>query len=362
MSKALEAIRAYMITKKLDAVLFNSSEYLTSSNVRYITQFTGSEAAVLVTLRDRHLFTDGRYTIQARQQAQGYTIHVTKDTVGSVARLVSKWGYSRIGIEPARLTYKLVSQLRRRVPMSTFVDMDKRFLENFRIHKLPQELEKIRNAAAVASEACKKVLWQGIVGKTEADVAWELESEMRRLGADEPSFSTIVASGERSALPHAHPSKKIIFPGDLVVMDYGARLSGYNSDETVTCVVGGSPTPLQEKMHEAVYEAHNRAIESLRIGIPMRQIDQVARQCIDRAGFGRHFIHGLGHGVGLEVHEPPRISQSGKGLVEQGMVFTIEPGIYLEGIGGVRLESLVHMSGDGPELLSLMPKKLISVA
>lgn len=361
MKKSLEVLRAYMKKKRLDAVLFHSSEYLSSQNLVYIAGFTGSEAAVLITGREQHLFTDGRYAIQARQQARGFIIHITRDTVGSIARFVSKRGLFRIGIETARVTYKFVGRLRDRMKGLVLVDIDDRFIETFRIRKFPEELEKIRHAAAIASQACEMVLSGGILGKTELQVAWELESAFRRLGAEEPSFGTIVASGERSALPHAHPTEKVIGHCDLVVMDYGARFSTYSSDETVTCIVGGIPSSLQKRIHEAVHEAHDRAIDILQPGIPIRQVDGVARQCIADAGFGRNFTHGLGHGVGLEVHEPPKISQRGTGILEEGMVFTIEPGIYLEGVGGVRLESLIHMTGDGPEFLSLMSKDLISV-
>jgi len=361
MKKALEAVRAYMKKKRLDAVLFHSLEYLSSQNLVYITGFTGSDAAVLITGREQHLFTDGRYAIQARQEAPGFTIHITRDTLGSIANLVSKHGLFRIGLETARVTHKLVNRLMVRKKELVLVEIDNRFIETFRIRKFPEEVEKIRHAAAIASGACEMVLRDGLLGKTELQVAWELESAFRRLGAEEPSFNTIVASGERSALPHARPTAKIIDRGDLVVIDYGAQSSGYCSDETVTCIVSGTPSTLQKRIHAVVYEAHNRAIGILKPGISIREVDRVARQCIDDAGFGRNFTHGLGHGVGLEVHEPPKISQLGTGIIEEGMVFTIEPGIYVEGMGGVRLESLIHMTGSGPEFLSLRSKDLISV-
>jgi len=167
-----------------------------------------------------------------------------------------------------------------------------------------------------------------------------------------------VAAGERSALPHARPSERVIGRGELVIIDYGCRVNGYHSDETITCVTG-EPGDEQKRIHQVVYAAHNSALEAVRAGMKVRDLDSIARRIIEEAGFGRFFLHGLGHGVGLEVHEPPRLSPSGMGLLQEGMVFTIEPGVYLEGFGGVRLESLVFLSETGPEILSEMPKELI---
>ena len=187
-----------------------------------------------------------------------------------------------------------------------------------------------------------------------------LESSFRRNGGHAIAFDTIVASGPRSALPHGKASDKVIGTGELVIIDFGCRFEDYNSDETVTCVVG-SPSSEQRKIHAAVYKAHMKAIDFLKVGVRAKDVDKIARQAIDKAGYGKYFLHGLGHGLGLEVHEPPYLSPLGKGTIEEGMVFTIEPGIYLEGVGGVRLESLVFMDRDGPSILSRMPKDLLVI-
>ncbi|MCA1961669.1 MAG: aminopeptidase P family protein [Desulfomonile sp.] len=344
----------------VDALLFNSSEILPSVNLRHVTGFTGSDGAVLITAKERHLFTDGRYGIQARNEARGFRLHVVRRRLDALARTVKAAGVSRLGIEASRVSHEFTTNLARRLPDVRLVSVPKSFLDGLRVRKTPEEKARIERAARCASDACGSLLERRLTGRVEKDVAAELETLFRRCGADGPGFETIVASGERGALPHGAASDKVINVGELVVVDYGCVIDGYHSDETVTCVTG-APTSEQRKMHQAVYTAHMRAIEALRVGMRVRDVDRIARNSIAAAGYGKYFVHGLGHGVGLEIHEPPSLSPLGKGLVEEGMVFTIEPGIYIEGFGGVRLESLVYMDRTGPELLSRMSKDLIVV-
>ncbi len=281
--------------------------------------------------------------------------------MAALARLLTTRRLFRLAIEPSRVTHELITSLTRKTPDLVLRPLDKKFLDHFRIRKTPAEVERVKKAAEIASQACRRVVEEGLAGKTELEIAGKLELLFRTLGADGPSFPTIVASGARSALPHAVPTPKEILPGDLTILDFGCTLDGYSSDETVTCVVGASPTPLQKKMHEVVLEAQRRAIEALRVGVAVRAVDEVARKCIADAGFGKHFVHGLGHGVGLEVHEPPWLNPRGKEVLEEGMIVTIEPGIYIEGVGGGATRKLIVMRTDGPVILSQMPKDLILV-
>ncbi len=345
----------------VDAVLLNTSEVVPSVNVRYLTGFTGSDASLLITRSGLDLFTDGRYKTQAAQQAPGFRLHVIRRKVDALARALRSARIRRVGIEAARVSHEFVTTLARKVPRVKLVLLHRRFLEELRVRKSPEEKATIATAAQIASRACEELLESSLAGRPEADVAEALEALFRRHGADGVAFPTIVASGERSALPHGDASPKVISSGDLVIIDFGCTSEGYNSDETVTCVVGRASSD-QRKMHRAVYEAHMRAIDVLKIGVNPRDVDRVARDVLRKAGYGKWFLHGLGHGLGLEVHEPPYLSPLGKGVIDEGMVFTIEPGVYIEGIGGMRLESLVYMDKSGPELLSRMSKKLLQIS
>jgi len=344
----------------LDALLLNRSEVVSSVNLTYLSGFIGSDAALLITHQAVHLFTDGRYKTQAREEATGCQVHVVRGKVDALKRCLISSAVRRLGIEAGRVSYEFIHSLLRRVPQLDVVPLKRAMLENLRIHKSAREIEKIRAAADAASQSCARLLDSGIRGKQESEVAADLEMLFRRNRADGVAFETIVASGERSALPHGRATQKVIEQGELVVIDFGCRLQGYNSDETVTCIVG-TPSPTQRKIYQAVRDAHDAALVKARPGVGVRDVDRAARHVIEQAGFGKYFLHGLGHGVGLEVHEPPQLSPRGRGVLEEGMVFTIEPGVYLEGVGGVRLESLVYLDRSGPELLSRMPKDLISV-
>ncbi len=357
----IEHLLHYVKRKHLDAVLLNSSEHLISHNLRYVTGFSGTEGAALIAPNELHFVTDGRYKIQAEQEISGYKIHVARDKIAAVARLLETRRLFEIAIEPARLTHEWVAKLKHKVPKLIVRDMDKKFLERLRITKEAAEVELVKKAAEIASEACRRVVEEGLVGKTELEIAGKLEFYFRTLGADGPSFPTIVASGPRSALPHAAPTTKQIGQGELIILDFGCTVGGYNSDETVTCIARRQPTPIQRQMHAAVREAQLSALATLRPGVKASEVDRAARSCIAEAGFGKQFVHGLGHGVGLEIHEPPWLIPRGKEVLEEGMIMTIEPGIYIEGVGGVRLESLILMGVNGPLILSQMSKDLISV-
>jgi Xaa-Pro aminopeptidase len=250
--------------------------------------------------------------------------------------------------------------LARKAQNVKMIPLSRKFFDGLRLLKSPEDKKKIEKAAEIASRSCEEVLGSGLLGRTEMDVAAELEHRFRQNGAHGIAFDTIVASGVRSALPHGKATEKVIQSGELVVIDFGCRFDGYHSDETVTCSVGPA-SPEQQKVHQAVYQAHMKAIDSIKVGARLCVLDRVAREIIGRAGYGKYFVHRLGHGVGLEVHEPPYLSSQASGVVAEGMVFTIEPGVYLERVGGVRLESLIFVDSAGPAILSSMSKNLITV-
>ncbi len=345
---------------RLDAVLFNSSEFLPSVNLRYLSGFTGSDASILLTGSEHHLFTDGRYKTQARQECPDFEIHVVRRKLDSIRSVMKRLQIRRLGLEAPRISHELATKLGRKVPDVQLVSLGRQFLDSLRIKKTPQEKSILQRAAEIASHSCEELLSSSLLGKTERQVAEKLEALFRANGAQGVAFETLVAAAERSALPHARPTDKVIEPGNFVLIDFGCTYAGYHSDETVTGVAG-SPTGEQEKLHAVVYEAHMRAIDALKVGVGVKEVDSAARNVMMNAGLGKYFLHGLGHGVGLEIHEPPHLSPLGKGVIEDGMVFTIEPGVYVEGVGGVRLESLVYMDKTGPEVLSRMSKKLLTI-
>ncbi|MDQ7783232.1 MAG: aminopeptidase P family protein [Desulfomonilaceae bacterium] len=356
--------RALLLHRRLaslgvDAVLFNTSEVVPSTNLRYLSGFCGSDASLLITRTERLLFTDGRYKTQAKEQVTGFRIRVVRNKPAALAGALKSSGVKRLGIESPRISYEFVTRLARRVPGVEIVPLKERFLEEFRICKADWERERIKRAAEIASEACREVVEAGLEGRRECDVAADIEAGFRVKGAERVAFETIVASGVRSALPHGTATARRIERNDPVIIDFGCRYEGYCSDETVTCVVGTAASEFVN-IHSAVYDAHMKALDAAREGMKARDLDRVARESIEKAGFGKYFMHGLGHGVGMEIHEPPHVSPRGRGVLKVGMVFTIEPGVYIEGIGGVRLESLVYLGTDGAEVLCQMPKDLIA--
>ncbi len=348
-----------LVKLSLDAVLLNTSEITRSVNLRRLSGFSGSDASLVITHNEAHLFTDGRYKSQSRMECSGLRIHVTKDKIKSIASLIKSRGIRATGLEGARISYEFLTRLREKTPETEFINLKRSLWNEIRILKNASEVQAISRAAALASDACMEIIARGLSGKAESEVAADLETLFRRKGASGASFNTIVASGVRSALPHGTATSKIIETGDLVIIDYGCKLSGYCSDETVTCIVNSEPDRNQKTIYQAVKNAHDRAIEALGIGIKASSIDRIARDSITEAGFGPNFLHSLGHGVGLEVHEAPYLSPRSNDRLESGMVYTIEPGIYVEGVGGVRLESLIHLGDTGPVILNTAPKTLI---
>jgi Xaa-Pro aminopeptidase len=329
-------------------------------NVRYLTGFTGSNGMAVVGRDVRRFITDFRYVEQAAEQVQGFDRE--QGPQDFVTALADGWpeGELRLGFEDDHVTVRRHARLREVIPDRIELVAAGGPVERLRAVKEPGEVERIAAAAALVDEVYGWVREQGLVGRTEREVALALEEQMRRLGAEEPSFSSIVASSERGALPHARPTDATIERGTLVTLDIGARLDGYCSDCTRTWATGELPGDLAEA-YALVLRAQQAALDAVRPGPEGREVDAVARDIITAAGHGEHFGHGLGHGVGMEVHEAPRLARTGTDPLVAGNVVTVEPGVYLPGRGGVRIEDLVVVTDEGRRVLSGTTKELVPV-
>ncbi|MBI1920906.1 MAG: aminopeptidase P family protein [Geobacter sp.] len=354
MLNRVTAVRRYLESTGADALLVSDI-----NNIRYLAGFTGSSALLLLAASDGWFLTDSRYTEQARQEVHGFQIIEYSRMLEGISGCVNAQGFRRVAFEAANVTVEFHDSLARSIPECEFVPLETG-IDAVRAVKDEPELAALRRVAALVSESFLKILDGIKPGVREREVAMEFEFAMRRAGIDNKAFDFIVASGERGALPHGKASDKAIRSGELVTVDFGGILDGYNSDETVTVAVG-EPDNRQREIYHVVKDAHDRAIDAARPGIPCRELDAVARDYINSQGYGDYFGHGLGHGVGLEVHEKPVISPRSEGVVEEGMVFTIEPGIYIPGWGGVRIEDTVRVHRDGCEIITQVPKDLIIV-
>lgn len=354
MLNRVTAVRRYLENAGADALLVSDI-----NNVRYLTGFTGSSALLLLAASDGWFLTDSRYTEQAHQEVHGFQIIEYSRMLEGIAGCISAQGFRHLAFEAGNVSVEFYNNLARSIPDCGLVPLETG-IDAVRAVKDEPELAALRRIAALASESFSKVLDRIRPGVREREVALELEFAMRHAGIDNKAFDFIVASGERGALPHGKASDREIQAGELVTVDFGGILDGYNSDETVTLAVG-EPDSRQREIYQVVKDAHDRAIDAVRPGISCRELDAVARDYIKSQGYGDYFGHGLGHGVGLEVHEKPVISPRGEGVVEEGMVFTIEPGIYMPGWGGVRIEDTVRVHRDGCEVLTKVPKELIAI-
>ncbi|MCL4499094.1 MAG: Xaa-Pro peptidase family protein [Actinobacteria bacterium] len=340
----------------LDAFLISNPH-----NVYYLTGFYGAlggdQFFLLVAPGEAVLPVDFRYLEEAMEEASVRVVEWKERTFNELVLLLPE-GTRRLGFEADALT---VDQ-HRRLEETAEVELvpTSRVVGSLRLHKDQVEIERISMAAALADAAFEHAVGILEPGLTERDVASEIECFMRRRGADKPSFETIVASGSRSAIPHACSTGKPIAVGDFVKIDLGASIAGYSSDMTRTVVVGEAAAE-QRKIYKTVLTAQAAALELIGPGVSCREVDAAARSIIDGAGYAGRFAHGLGHGVGLEVHESPTLSPKSDEVLEPGVVVTIEPGVYVAGLGGVRIEDMVLVTGDGKEILSHAPKELIQI-
>jgi len=325
-------------------------------NVRYLTGFTGTNGACLVTRDERLFLTDFRYTEQAAAQVSGYErIEAGRDMLGDLAGRLS----GRAGFEEAHVTVAAHGKLEDKLADGAELVPSGPLVEELRQVKDASEVAAMRAATEIADAAYQAVADQGLAGRTEREVALSASRLMIDRGAEDVSFPPIVASGAHGARPHAEPRDVEIARGVLVVIDMGARLDGYCSDCTRTFATG----PVDDEAHE-VYElvrrAQQAALEAVTAGAELPAVDGVAREIIDAAGHGDRFGHGLGHGVGLEVHEEPRVAKTATGELRAGNAVTVEPGVYLPGRLGVRIEDLVVVTDGAPEVLTGFPKELLT--
>jgi Xaa-Pro aminopeptidase len=346
-----ERLRQMMRVHRLDGVLFWSLE-----NIRYLSGFTGDDGVLLYANEERVLLSDGRFEEQAKKEMRGSSFKKYHNKIDGLARFLRSLRMRRLGLEAQAISHDSYRRLQEKLPRLTFIALAAQ-LSDLRVCKSLEEVEKIRAAVRIATQGFRECFSRFRPGIREKTAASYLEYRMKIRGGEKPSFPTIVASGARAALPHGEASPKKMGRGETVVVDFGTCYQGYNSDETKTLILG-PPTREQRKIYELVRKAQERAIREIRPGVSLRSIDAAARGVISRAGYGKFFVHGLGHGIGLAVHEAPSVSPRGKGKVEEGMVFSVEPGIYIPGWGGVRLEDLVWVRGRRGEVLSDLPKKL----
>jgi len=342
--QVLELIRS----KEIDALLFFSPE-----NLRYLSGFSGGEGVLYVEEARAFLLVDFRYLEQAREEAEGCEVVLLQRGFKGLKEFLLQRGKKRIGLEARALTLAGFRDL---------LDTDIQFLslteelDGLRAIKGPPEVERIREAVRIAEEALQEVLELLRPGVTEGDLALELEYRMRKRGSEGVPFPVICLFGPRTSLPHGLPTQRPLRRGEPILFDFGARVGGYCSDETRTFFFGDPPEELK-RIYQVVLEAHDRALEAIRPSVPLREIDALARETIKEAGFGEFFGHSTGHGVGLAVHEYPSLSPEAEGVLEEGMVVTVEPGLYLPGKGGGRIEDLVLVTEDGPEVLTSWDRK-----
>lgn len=333
----------------LDALIFCQSE-----NIRYLCGFTGSDGVVIVTPDQLVFMTDSRYTTQSNEEVSADRIIEYKIKVDGVVSQLLSLEVARIGFE-ADLAFGLAIEFQSKGDKQWQWLHFKEELHSLRLHKSADEISAIATAAelnVVALAAVDEMIRPGV---KEKDIALALEFAMRDRGAEEKAFDIIVASGLRGALPHGVAGDKVLGEGELVTIDFGCRLSGYHSDETITLALGEVSDELHN-IFDTVLEAHDQALKAVAPGASLTELDRIAREHIKNCGYGDYFGHGLGHGVGLEIHEAPVVSPRSKAIAQEGMVFTIEPGIYVPGVGGVRIEDMVLVTADGHRTLTKIPK------
>jgi Xaa-Pro aminopeptidase len=353
----IRQLRAGLPAAGIEALLV-----LVAENRRYLSGFTGedtqfdeSAGALIITSKELLLATDSRYELQARREAPDYEVICYKEGLAKqLPAIVERLNITRLGFESVRLTveqHEKIQEELNRAGHSTRLLPVEDLVEKLRMVKDESEVEKTRNALRLAESVFTACLPSIRPGTTEKELAWLMEKGMREAGAEALSFATIVAAGPNSALPHAVPGDRAIQPGEPILFDWGARLDGYCSDISRTVILG-QPDSRFEKVFQTVLDAQRFAIDTIHPGASSRAVDKVARDHIERKGYGDLFGHGLGHGTGLAIHEAPRLSPLKEFRLEAGMVSTVEPGIYIPDWGGVRLENMIVVREDGAEVLN----------
>lgn len=348
-------VRQLLGDHRLDALVF-----FNPCNLRYLCGFTGSDGALIVTADGDCFLSDSRYSVQARAEVQADQLAEYKIKADGVIETLDEFRVRRVGFEADTLAYGTVERLREKSGhQRQWFPLSKELLP-LRARKDAGEILLLEEAAGLNARAFEEILPLLRPGVIEGEIALALEMSLRQLGGEDRAFDFIVASGKRGAMPHGVASEKVIAAGELVTIDFGTRRHGYHSDETVTVAIGEIDAR-QREIFDVTLAAHNLALAAVRPGIPLRELDQIARNYIHQRGYGEFFGHGLGHGVGLEVHEHPTVSPRSEDLAVEGMVFTIEPGIYIADFGGVRIEDTVLVTSDGCRSLTSIPKTFRTV-
>lgn len=351
----LAKLRKKMDAKGLDAVLV-----LMRENCTYLSGFTGTSACLVISRGDAILITDFRYAEQASLQAPLYEIvKYEGNAVAAIGEVLKSRGMDKVGFEETYLAYNKYIEYREKLGIKEFLPLEGA-IENLRMVKDEKEINIIKKAVEIADNAFAHVLKYIKPGVSEIDIAAEIEYFMRKSGAFKASFDTIVASGERSSMPHGVASERKLKHKDAVTLDFGALYSDYCSDMTRTIFLGIVDNEMK-KIYNIVLDAQLKAIEGAFSGLSGREIDKIARDAINKAGYGNNFGHGLGHGVGLQIHEEPRFSPNGHIEMKDGMVMTVEPGIYIKGYGGVRIEDIIVINGSEPVILTKSAKDMIII-
>ncbi|SKA81895.1 Xaa-Pro aminopeptidase [Caloramator quimbayensis] len=354
--KRIARFRQQFETLGIDAALI-----ISDVNRNYLTGFTGDESFAIITKNKAFFITDSRYTEQAKKQVKNFEIIEYKppSVQEYIKKIVLDNEIKRIGFEEDRISFSEYEKYKETLEGIELIKLNGA-VENLRIIKDEEEIELISKAAQIADDAFLHILNFIKPNMTEKDVALELEFFMRQKGASKLSFDSIVASGNRSSLPHGVASDKVIEKGDFLTLDFGCIYEGYCSDMTRTIVIGKADDK-QKEIYNIVLEANKEALEAIKPKMACCEIDKIARDIISNKGYGDRFGHGLGHGVGREIHEQPRLSAFSKAVLEKGMVVTDEPGIYIPEYGGVRIEDLVLVTEDGYKVLSKSSKELIEL-
>ena len=350
--KRIEKLREKMRTSRIQGVIILSPE-----NRYYFSKFRGTSGALLITEKEALLFTDFRYIDQAKEQAPNFeVIQHTQNLYERIALTLQKLDIKKVGIESSTMAVEAYFEMKEHFKELVMENMDQP-IADLRMFKDHEELDAIQRGIQITEQAFLQTLPLLKVGMTEKELGLELEFAMRRLGAEGIKANHVIASGERSALPHGQATERVIQVGDLVKMDIGAKVDGYYSDFTRT-VVMGEPSEKQKHIHEVVLNAQLAALDAIGPGKICREMDEVARSIIREAGYGENFGHSLGHSIGLAIHEKPVMRSTDSSILQPNMVVSVEPGIYIPGFGGVRIEDLVQITEVGIHNFTTAPKEL----
>lgn len=350
----IEQIKEQFNPLKIDSFLVTNI-----SNIRYLSGFSGTAGTVLLTKNINYFVTDFRYKSQSKDEVyRNFKVIIyTQNSFNYLKSLIKKHNLNRIGFESHILNVNVFISLKKEFPQVNFIPINS-FIESIVVKKTDKEITTLKKAVEITDKTFTKLLNKIKPGITEKALSAEITYIQKKLGAEKDAFDPIVASGERSAYPHAKPTDKKIQNGDLLTLDFGCVVDGMHSDMTRTVAIGKLSSE-KKKIYSIVKEAQQRALDYAKAGVIAKRLDSYAREYIKSKGFGKNFGHGLGHGLGYDIHEGPRIFQKNNYRLEENIVITIEPGIYVEGLGGVRIEDDIVVKDDGCEILNKSTKELI---